>query len=206
MMSVGELAVELAKHECVLVGEFKLTSGLTSPYYIDLRRVPSYPELIDRVADAYLSVLKESGISFDRIAGIPTAGIPVATLVAYKSKKPFLYVRGEERAHGTQRLIEGVVNPGDRVLIVDDVATTGGNLLRAARALRESGAKVEHAAVLVDREQGAKENLAEIGVELLALMTASELVGELLLRGVISKEDHERVIEYIGRGRRVKRT
>ena len=202
MTSAGELAIELAKHECVLVGEFRLTSGLTSPYYIDLRRVPSHPELFDRVADAYISVLKKRGIRFDRIAGVPTAGIPVATLVAYKSKKPFLYVRKEERTHGTQRLVEGVVNPGDRVLLVDDVVTTGGNLQRAIGALRESGARVEHAAVLVDREQGARENLAAAGVELLALMTASELIGELYSKGIISKEDHERVIEYIGREKR----
>ena len=202
MTSAGELAVELAKHECVLVGEFRLTSGLTSPYYIDLRRVPSHPELFDRVADAYISVLKKHGIRFDRIAGVPTAGIPVATLVAYKSKKPFLYVRKEERAHGTQRLVEGVVNPGDRVLLVDDVVTTGGNLQRAIGVLRESGARVEHAAVLVDREQGARENLAAAGVELLALMTASELIGELYSKGIISKEDHEKVIEYIGREKR----
>ena len=202
MTTAGELAIELAKHGCVLVGEFKLTSGLKSPYYIDLRRVPSHPELFDQVADAYISVLKKHGTRFDRIAGVPTAGIPVATLVAYKSKKPFLYVRKEERAHGTQRLIEGVVNPGDRVLLIDDVVTTGGNLQRAIGALRESGARVEHAAVLVDREQGARENLAASGVELLALMTASELIGELYSKGIISKEDHERVIEYIGREKR----
>lgn len=200
---VGKIAAELAKHGCVLVGEFKLSSGLKSPYYIDLRTLPSYPELFELVTDAYVFLLKKTRIAFDRIAGIATAGIPIATLVAYKLKKPFLYVRKENRAHGTQRLVEGVADVGDAVILIDDVATTGGNLRWAIEALRERGAEVNHAMVLVDREQGAKEKLEAIGVRLLPIMTSSKLMEELHSRGIISIDEYKKIVRYIGGGKLV---
>lgn len=197
---VGKLVEELAKHKCVMIGEFRLSSGLSSPYYIDLRMLPSYPGLFDLVADAYVLAILDKGIAVDRIAGVATAGIPIATLVAYKLGKPLVYARREERAHGTQRLVEGVVKEGDRVLLIDDVATTGESLRLAAGALKELGANVEGAMVLVDREQGAKERLAEVGVRLLSLMTSTELMNELLSMGLVSKEEYDEVIGYIRRG------
>lgn len=204
-VDTSKIALALAKHRCILVGEFKLSSGLVSPYYIDLRAVPSYPELFDLVTDAYVSTLSELKIPFDRIAGIATAGIPIAALVAYKLKKPFLYVRKEERAHGTQRLVEGEVKAGDTVMLLDDVVTTGGNLLRGIRAIRERRANVGHVLVLVDREQGAKENLEAAGVKLISVSTSSEVIRHLYSKGVIPRGDYnyKRVINYIGRGKRV---
>jgi orotate phosphoribosyltransferase len=200
-MNLSKLAVELANHECVLVGEFKLSSGLMSPYYLDLRAIPSYPELLELVIETYIESLKKLQISFDRIAGIATAGIPVATMVAYKLKKPFLYVRKEEKAYGTKRLLEGIVEKGDVVLLLDDVATTGGNLQHAVNVLRENGAEVKQTIVLVDREQGARQNLAKMNVELITITNSSELMKELHSKGVVKKDDYEEVIEYIRRGK-----
>jgi orotate phosphoribosyltransferase len=200
---MSKIAPALAKHHCILIGEFKLSSGVTSPYYIDMRTVPSHPKLFDLVTDAYVAALKSLRLTFDRVAGVATAGVPIATLVAYKLKRPFLYVRKEEKAHGTKSLIEGIVNSGDSVLVVDDVATTGGSLQRAVGALREHGAKVEHVVVLVDREQGAGENLAAKGVKLVSLMTSSKLIEELYLKGIVAKSDYEKVVKYIKGGEHV---
>ena len=196
-VDLQKIALALAKHRCVMVGEFKLTSGLMSPYYIDLRATPSHQELFDLITDAYVAELRSLGLSFDRIAGVATAGVPIGALVAYKLQKPFLYIRRDERAHGTKSLIEGVVNPGESILIVDDAATTGGSLLRAIEALRERGGKVDYAMVLVDREQGGRKNLAKVGVKLLALMTSSRLMQELYLNGFVSKDEYEKVVKYI---------
>jgi len=145
------LAAELFRHGCVLFGEFRLSSGALSPYYIDLRRVPSFPRLLQTVVEAYIRKIREERIKFDRIAGIATAGIPIASVLAYRLEKPFLYVRKEEKTHGTGKRVEGVVEAGERVLLVDDVVTTGSNLLLAASALREQGARVEDVLVLIDR-------------------------------------------------------
>ncbi len=202
-VDVRRLAVELAKNGCFLVGDFKLSSGITSPYYIDLRAVPSFPGMFELVINAYIEGVSKLGLSFDRIAGIATAGIPIATTVAYRLKKPFLYVRKEERTHGTKRLIEGVVKPGDTVLLVDDVATSGGNLLKAIDVLRNDGAKVEKAIVLVDREHDAKKNLAKLQVDLFSLTTSSELITQLYLEKMVTEKDYKKVLDYIKGGKRV---
>ncbi|MBC7218930.1 MAG: orotate phosphoribosyltransferase [Hadesarchaea archaeon] len=204
-IDIQKIALALAKHNCVMVGEFKLTSGLMSPYYIDLRATPSHQDLFDLITSAYVAELKSLGLSFDRIAGVATAGVPIGALVAYKLNKPFLYIRREERTHGTKSLIEGVINPGESVLIVDDAITTGGSLLKAIEAIRERGGKVEYAMVLVDREQGGAQNLAKRGVKLISLMTASRLMQELYLKGFISKEDYEKVIKYIKESKNVQK-
>jgi orotate phosphoribosyltransferase len=181
------------------MGEFKLSSGLTSPYYVDLRTLPSYPELFRMVTDAYVSKLEDMDIGFDRIAGIAVAGIPIATLVAHKLNKPLLYIRKEDKTHGIGRSIEGVVRAGNTILIIDDVATTGESLHRATKTLRGCGAKVEYAMVLVDREQGAKRNLETMGVKLLSLITASELIRELYSKNIISGVEYEKIVKYIER-------
>ncbi|MGQ9787940.1 MAG: orotate phosphoribosyltransferase [Candidatus Hadarchaeaceae archaeon] len=202
-VDIQKIALALAKHNCVMVGEFKLTSGLMSPYYIDLRATPSHQDLFDLITSAYVAELKSLGLTFDRIAGVATAGVPIGALVAYKLNKPFLYIRREERNHGTKSLIEGVINPGESVLIVDDAVTTGGSLLKAIEAIRERGGRVEYAMVLVDREQGGAQNLVKRGVKLISLMTSSRLIHELYLKGFIGREDYEKVIKYIGENKNV---
>jgi orotate phosphoribosyltransferase len=145
----------------VKFGAFKLTSGKLSPYYIDLRVVPSFPDAFHEVSEFYIGFIKsEVGADgFERVAGIPVAGIPFASLIAYGLRKPLLYVRKGVRLHGRERRIEGVIAPGDRVLLVDDLITTGLSLRKAARAIVAEGGVVVDAVVLLDRLEGGKENL-----------------------------------------------
>jgi len=196
---VEEACKLLARIGAVKFGVFKLTSGKTSPYYIDLRLVPSFPDAFKFIRDIYVNMLKEElGLdAFDRIAGVPTSGIPFAAVVAFSLEKPFLYVRKEVKKHGRERRVEGVLRPGDRVVLLDDLITTGKTLSDAARAIRLEGGVVEHAFVLIDREEGGREALSEAGVKLHAFMTVREMAKTLFEMGVIEEEQYELILRQV---------
>ena len=177
----AELSQILNRIGALKFGSFKLTSGKISPYYMDLRIVPSFPEAFKRICDLYIELITgEVGADgFDRIAGIPTAGISFASIAAYHLKKPFIYVRTAEREHGRGRRVEGILLPGDRVLLIDDLITKGGSILKAAEAVRAEGGVVTDVAVLLDREENGDENLANDGVKLHYVLTTSELARKL---------------------------
>lgn len=180
-------------------GMFKLTSGRISPYYIDLRIVPSFPSVFKKVCDFYVKLLEEEvGVdNFDRVAGIPTAGIPFASIVAYLLDKPLLYVRKEERVHGRERRIEGVVKPGDRVVVLDDLITTGKSILNAVKALRGEGVVAEDAVVLIDRMEGGREKLEEDGVKLHSIASILDIAKTLINSGVITDEQYRAIIRQV---------
>jgi len=180
-------------------GTFKLTSGRISPYYIDLRIVPSFPDAFKRICDLYVSLIKtELGAdNFDRVAGIPTAGIPFASLIAYHLNKPFLYIRQHVRLHGRERRIEGLLMPGDRVLLIDDLITTGGSLRKAAEAIRAEGGIVTDAMVLLDREEGGKENLAGHNVTLHYLLKMSEAAEKLYEMDAIKEDQYKLILKQV---------
>ena len=186
----AELCRILNKIGALQFGVFKLTTGRASPYYIDLRIVPSFPDAFRGVCDLYLKLIRSDiGVeSFDRIAGIPTAGIAFASFLAYQLKKPFLYTRPRTRLHGRERRVEGILMPGDRVLLIDDLITTGGSLRKATEAIRAEGGVVGDAVVLLDREEGGKEKLAEYEVNLHSLLRASEVAEELYQMGTITED------------------
>ena len=195
----AELCRILSKIGALKFGAFKLTSGKTSPYYIDLRIVPSFPEAFRRVCDLYVGLITEDlGVTnFDRIAGIPTAGIPFASLIAYHLKKPFLYTRPRARLHGRERRVEGMMMPGDRVLLIDDLITTGRSLSRAAEVIRAEGGVVTDAVVLLDREEGGKERLAKDNITLHYLLEAGEAAEKLYEIGAITEDQLKTVLRQV---------
>ncbi|MBS7617664.1 orotate phosphoribosyltransferase [Candidatus Bathyarchaeota archaeon] len=180
-------------------GVFKLTSGKISPYYIDLRLIPSHVEAFRKICDIYVRMVEEDiGLdSFDRIAGIPTAGIPFASVIAFRVEKPFLYVREEVKAHGTGRNIEGVLNSGDRVIVIDDLITTGKSILRAASMVEAEGGIVDKALVLMDREEGGRKALAKSGIRLFSLLTIKEASKILYQIGVLDEEHYKTILKQV---------
>jgi orotate phosphoribosyltransferase len=194
-----ELCKILNRIGAVQFGAFKLTSGKMSPYYVDLRIVPSFPDAFRKISNFQVQfVRKEIGDkNFDRIVGIPVAGIPFAALTAYDFGKPFLYTRKGIRLHGRQRRIEGVLAPGDRVLLIDDLITTGLSLEKAARAITAEGGIVVDAAVLIDRQEGGRKRLEKRGVKLHALLSISEIASTLAELGTIDEEQKKTILKQI---------
>jgi orotate phosphoribosyltransferase len=180
-------------------GAFRLTSGKMSPYYIDLRIVPSFPDAFREVCNFYVDFIRYNvgTKNFERVAGIPVAGIPFAALIAYGLKKPFLYVRKGARLHGRERRIEGVIAPGDRVLLVDDLITTGLSLHSAAKAMVAEGGVVTDAVVLLDRQEGGKERLAKGGTRVHALLNITEIAKTLHELGTIDGEQLRTMLKQI---------
>jgi len=187
----SELCTLLTRIGALRFGTFTLTGGKLSPYYVDLRVVPSFPEAYRTVETIYVSSASEEiGLgNFDRVAGIPTAGMPFASVLAYSLQKPFLYVRKEARSHGRERRVEGILYPGDRVLLVDDVVTTGGSLLTAAEAITAEGGVVKDALVLIDREEGGGKAVQEKGVKLNYFMNMTKIAQTLYGLGSITKDE-----------------
>lgn len=194
-----ELAKILHKIDALKFGLFKLTSGKVSPYYIDLRIVPSFPDAFRQICDFYgESITTQVGLkNFDRIAGVPIAGIPFASQIAYNLKKPFLYVRKGVRLHGRQRRVEGILVSGDRVLLVDDLVTTGLTMKKAAEAVTAEGGIVKETVALLDREEGGKEKLAKNGIQLHALLKISEVANTLYEIGAIDEENLKTILKQI---------
>jgi orotate phosphoribosyltransferase len=194
-----EMAKLLNNIDALKFGVFKLTSGKVSPYYIDLRIVPSFPRAFRQICDFYGdSISKQIGLkNFDRIAGVPIAGIPFASQIAYNLEKPFLYVRKGVRRHGRQRRVEGILVSGDRVLLVDDLVTTGLTLKKAAAAVRAEGGVVKEAVAFLDREEGGKERLEKSGIRLHSLLKVSEIVNTLGEIGAIDREDLKTVLKQV---------
>ena len=168
------LADGLLDAGCIKFGEFTLKSGLRSPIYIDLRQIISFPKLLGQVAAAYLPVLK--GLEFQRIAGLPYAAIPIATAISLAGNYPMIYPRKEVKDYGTKAEIEGEYHVGEMVVVIDDLATTGGSKFEAIKKLTAAGLKAKDVVVLIDRQSGAKEALEQAGFRLHAVMTITELL------------------------------
>ena len=171
---LSSLADALLSAGCIKFGDFTLKSGLKSPIYIDLRQIISHPKLLAKVAQAYLPIL--STLHFSRIAGLPYAAIPIATAISLAGNYPMIYPRKEAKSYGTKAEIEGEYHAGETVVVIDDLATTGGSKFEAIEKLTGVGLVVKDVVVLVDRQSGAKDSLAQAGYSMHAVLTISQLL------------------------------
>jgi orotate phosphoribosyltransferase len=195
MPVTDELARGLWRTGAIKFGDFVLKSGVHSPFYINLRFLISIPSVLRQSCEAMSAAA--AGLKFDRVAGIPFAGLPLGVMVSQQLAVPLIYPRPEVKQHGDVRAIEGDYAPGETVLVVDDLITNGGAKIEAIKPLQEAGLKVKDIVVLIDREQGGVRLMAEKGYAVHSVMTVSELLDKLKGMGLISEDQFRTSIDYV---------
>jgi orotate phosphoribosyltransferase len=194
-----QVGILLIKNSAIKFGDYTLASGKKSPYYIDLRQTISSPITMDWIANALTRIIiNEIGREkIDKILGVPTAGIPFATVVSQKLGLPLIYYRQARKEHGVRKKIEGILERNDRVLIVDDLITTGESVIEGSEVIRDQGGVVNELVVLLDREQGGQENLRASRIEPHVLFKISDAMAWLHSVGLIEDEIFDTIRNYI---------
>ncbi|MDZ8027989.1 MAG: bifunctional orotidine-5'-phosphate decarboxylase/orotate phosphoribosyltransferase [Nostoc sp. DedQUE11] len=181
-----DLILQLYDIDCIMFGNFVQASGAVFPYYIDLRKIISNPQVFNQVLTAYEEILKH--LNFDRLAGIPYGSLPTATGLALRLNCPMIFPRKEVKAHGTRRVIEGNFHSGETVVVVDDILISGKSVMEGAEKLESAGLNVNDIVVFIDHEQGVKDRLQQNGYRGHAVLTISEITNTLYQAGRINDE------------------
>lgn len=201
MEFVKEFATFLHQKEIIKFGEFTLASGKKSSYYVDLRLVPSYPHQFRNMIKYLQNNIVESiGLnSFDSLVSVPTGGLIIASALAIEIVKPLIYVRSKPKDYGTSKSIEGQIYEGMKVVMIDDVATTGGSVVNAIKSLKEANITIEDAYVIVNRMEGADEALKELGVKLHSITNVMQITQALHEQKLVDDDILEKVRNQIGK-------
>jgi orotate phosphoribosyltransferase (EC 2.4.2.10) len=170
-----ELIGALRAADAVRYGEFELSHGGTSDYYVDKYRFETDPRALRLIAEAFAGRLRDTDAT---LAGVALGAVPLTAATALELNRSYVIARKEQKGYGTGNRIEGATAPGDEVIVLEDIATTGQSAVDAVQALREADATVSRVLVVVDREEGAEELLAEHDITLESLVTASQLLAE----------------------------
>ena len=193
---VLEMALFLLKSDSLKFGLYTLASGKQSPYYIDLRILQSFPRYFRLTIIALRDLIsREIGSDFDSLGSIPTSGLIFASALGYDMLKPLIYVRKESKMYGRRKMVEGYLRPGEKVLLVDDVATTGTSLSNTIKVIRENGGIVKDAVAIISRLEGAEEKLQKMGVRLIAIATINDLINALHDKGLLDRNSLEEIIK-----------
>jgi uridine monophosphate synthetase len=190
-----KLLAALVSTGCFRLGEFVLKSGKKSPFYIDLRRLVSEPAAMALAGEAYERAAQ--GLAYDRIAGIPAAGLPLATAASMRIGKPMVWPRMPVKEHGTGNRVEGAFSKGDKLLLLDDLITTGASKLEAAEILRGEGLVIQDLVVLIERGRQGRRDMDAAGIALHAFVHVRELFGVCERLGLVDSARRAELEAYV---------
>jgi len=190
-----KIAKALVDASVVKFGDFTLASGIKSSIYVNLRVVPSYPESFAIIIEELSKVVKK--IKPDVVAGAETAGIPLAAAISLKTKIPMIYVRKRPKGYGMNQLIEGELEKGKKVVLVDDMATNAFSKLAFIEGIRQAGGIVNDVVIVLDREQGGAEALAKENVKLHSLITLKEQLNYMKDNNLIDDSKYNETLNYL---------
>ncbi|WP_255168398.1 orotate phosphoribosyltransferase [Natrononativus amylolyticus] len=173
-MANQELIDALRAADAVQFGEFDLSHGGTSEYYVDKYLFETDPRCLELIAEAFAERLEPGA----KIAGVALGAVPLAAATSVAAGVPYVIARKQRKEYGTGNLVEGRLEDGEEVVVLEDIVTTGTSLVEAVESLREAGATVERTLVVVDREEGGRETVEAAGLEMESLVTASDLLAD----------------------------
>ena len=200
MEFVKEFATFLHEKGAIKFGDFTLSSGKKSSYYVDLRMVASFPHQFRKmIKHLQNQIIEKVGLeNFDYIVSIPTGGLVIASSLAFETVKPLIYVRNKPKEYGTSKSIEGFIERGKKVLMIDDVATTGGSIINAIESLKEAGIITSDSFVIINRMEGAAESLEAKGVKMHQLTDIFEITKILHEQNLVSNDVLESISKQTG--------
>lgn len=190
-----KVAKALADANVIRFGEFTLASGMKSPIYVNLRVLPSYPESMETVSDELSKLVKK--LKPDIVAGAETAGIPLSTAISLKTGIPMIYVRKRPKNYGMMDMVEGVLEKGKKVVLVDDMATNAYSKLNFVEGIKHAGGIIKDVVIVLDREQGGVEALGKENIKLHSLITLKELLNYMKENSMIDETKFNEILLYL---------
>ena len=199
MEFVKEFAIFLFKNNIIKFGNFTLSSGKKSSYYIDLRLVPSFPHQFRKmIKNLQKLIVEKIGLDdFDSLVSIPTGGLIVGSALAIETVKPLIYVRNKPKEHGTTKSIEGKISSDMQVMMIDDIATTGTSVLNGIKQLKAEGLSISNACVIINRLEGADKILNSVGITLHQLTDILEITKILFQEKLIGEDILEKIKKQV---------
>ena len=196
---VKEFATFLYEKKIIRFGDFTLASGKKSPYYIDLRLVPSFPHEYRKMIKGLQNMIAgDIGFeNFHSLVSVPTGGLVVAASLATEIVKPLIYVRKQAKEHGTGKAVEGVTCQDMKLLMIEDVVTSGGSIINAIKSIKEEKMVVTDACAVIDRMEGATRALQAEGVKLHSLLTINDITQSLFEQKLITEDVLKQVQDRI---------
>ena len=200
MEFVKEFTTFLYKNDIIKFGDFMLTSGKNSSYYIDLRLVPSYPHQFRKmIKNLQNLIIEKTGLdNFDSLASVPTGGLVITSALAIEIVKPLIYVRNKPKEYGTTKSIEGKVSAGMKVVVVDDIMTTGTSVLNGIKQLKDVGLSISDVYVVINRLEGTNRTFNDMGIKVHQLTDILEITNILLQEKLIGEEIFEKIKKQVG--------
>lgn len=194
-MNYTQTILQLYEIQAIQFGNFTLKSGISSPIYIDLRRIISYPLLLQDISSFMMDLVKD--VSFDVICGVPYTALPIATCMSIEHNIPMVMRRKEAKTYGTKKTIEGAFKQGETCLIVEDLVTSGSSVLETITPINEAGLNCKDVVVLIDRQQGGRKALLDKGYNLYSVLTITNIFETLFRHEKISMPELEKVKSFI---------
>lgn len=195
LLTPREMALQFHKNKIVELKETELSSGKKSPYYMDMRGLLAFPALMSDIIERMADRISESGIAFDKFASVPVGAVPFASQLSARMNRASVLVRDQPKQHGTKRLIEGRLGIDDRVILVEDVITTGASVIKTIQKLRNRGAEVVAVWSLLNREEGGIENITYEykDIPVYSLFTTTDIFSGLVKEKAIAAYDWEKI-------------